>query len=223
MKSSIISLIIAIVLSSSVYSQEMNNREEDPETGNEILVGPCDRQALEEGEFGEIFRTAYETYETNVSKLMNLSEFLYEMQIVVVMGVWCDDSQIHVPPFMKILDELGIDPSLITIICVNREKKAANVNLEEFEIELVPTFIFKKEDTEIDRITESPEKTLEEDILKIVLDYKTKKEKEIKDAEEESKKSKAKKNKSETKTVEGKKEDPNKEKLPPSNAKQKNK
>ena len=70
--------------------------------------------------------------------------------------------------FYKILDETGYKEINLTVIGVNRDKNALSVNIENLDVELVPTFIVYQNDKELGRIVESPRKSLEDDLWKIV-------------------------------------------------------
>ena len=63
---------------------------------------------------------------------------------------------------------MGYNTKNITLIGVNSDKNALSVNVENFNIKLVPTFIIYQKDNELGRIVESPNKSLEEDLWKIV-------------------------------------------------------
>jgi len=55
------------------------------------------------------------------------------------------------------------------MFAVDRDKKAGDCAIDYLKIELVPTIIFYKQDTEIGRIVESPQTSLEEDMVDIIL------------------------------------------------------
>jgi len=94
---------------------------------------------------------------------------LDEIKIVCIQGTWCSDSRREVPRFFKILYELNYDLENLTMICVDRKKQADNIDVDQFVIEKVPTFIFYKDDSELGRIIETPKNTLEIDLLEILL------------------------------------------------------
>ena len=91
-----------------------------------------------------------------------------EITMTIVMGTWCSDSRREVPRFYKILDLIEFPSNSIDLISVNREKTVPDGDISELEILFVPTFIFYREETEIGRIIEIPEKTLEKDFLGII-------------------------------------------------------
>ena len=83
-------------------------------------------------------------------------------------GSWCHDSKVQVPRFMKVLSEAGYDDRDLIIIGVNTNKSALVMNIENLDIERVPTFIVYQNGEELGRIIETPSKTLEKDLWKIV-------------------------------------------------------
>ena len=56
----------------------------------------------------------------------------------------------------------------VEIICVDEDKHTENTELAGLKIELVPTIIFYKDGSELGRIIESPQETLEKDMVKIL-------------------------------------------------------
>jgi thiol-disulfide isomerase/thioredoxin len=97
-----------------------------------------------------------------------LSKKLKGVKVTLVMATWCSDSKEWVPRFYKIMDELNFNYKKLTLICVDREKKAAGTNVENLKIELVPTFIFYHKKHELGRIIEVPADLMEKEILRIV-------------------------------------------------------
>ncbi len=84
------------------------------------------------------------------------------------MGTWCSDSQREVPRFYKILTDAGYNDKRVKIIAVDKSKEAIVVDIKNLDIEKVPTFIIYKDDIEVGRIIETPKKSLEKDLWKIV-------------------------------------------------------
>jgi hypothetical protein len=91
-----------------------------------------------------------------------------DINVTLIMGTWCDDSKEQVPRFYKILDMLQFDYSKLSLICVDRKKSAPDIDLAGMNIKLVPTFIFYRNYKEIGRITETPARSLEKDMLGIM-------------------------------------------------------
>jgi hypothetical protein len=159
-------IFILIVLTS--YSQDNNRKIIDERFEKEILIGQCDREGLNEGEFGEIFKDQYKAYKPDKKWVRKIKKLEKDYVIVLVLGTWCHDSQVQVPRFYNILDNADIPVSLMNVICVDGYKKCPDLPIENYNIEFVPTFIFYRNGEEIGRITESPEKSLEEDFYNII-------------------------------------------------------
>lgn len=158
-------LVALVILPLLIYTQDINKITIDPKDGKEILIGNCDRHGLEEGEFGELFRQYYDIYEPDKAVLTELKARQAGIEILVVLGTWCSDSQEQVPKFFKILDKIRFDKKSVQLICVDRSKKAGEVDLVNYNIEKVPTFIVYRKGREIGRIIETPYVTLEKDLL----------------------------------------------------------
>ncbi len=169
MKISLCLIIFSLLAGFSVQAQEMNRKIIDDRYDKEILIGYCDRDGLQDGEFGEYFNREYKGYSPDSKLIKKLRKQKKDYTIVVVMGTWCGDSQEQVPRFYRILDEAGIKDKSMKVICVDGQKSGRDVSLENYDIERVPTFIFYRNDKEIGRIIESPELSLEEDFYDIVI------------------------------------------------------
>jgi hypothetical protein len=68
------------------------------------------------------------------------------------------------------MNTLEFDYKNLTLICVDRDKKAPETIVENLKVEKVPTFIFYKGNDELGRIIEVPADLLEKDMLKIISD-----------------------------------------------------
>ncbi|MCB0804651.1 MAG: thioredoxin family protein [Bacteroidales bacterium] len=135
-----------------------------------ILVGKVNRAELQKDHFGQLFLEEYKQYHPNNELLENFGSDLYDLEIILVMATWCHDSQLQVPRFFKILDLLNYNTSEIDIYTVDKQKLCGDFDISNFNIELVPTFIFYRDGAEIGRIIESPLYTLEKDMLMMLND-----------------------------------------------------
>jgi len=154
-----------------VKAQEINKRMFDEIRNQEILIGYCDRYGLTSEPFDEWFDMELNEYQLDYASLNEIDTHLpATVEITIVLGTWCSDSRREVPRFYKILDELNYNDDKLTVIGVDSDKQAPVIDFEELKIEKVPTFIFYKKGFEIGRIIETPEKTLEKDIIKILSD-----------------------------------------------------
>ncbi len=90
------------------------------------------------------------------------------VHVLVFLGTWCGDSKREVPRFLRIVDAAGIAMDRVTLYALDRKKASPEGMEARYQVELVPTFIFLKNESEIGRIVETPRTTLEGDILAIL-------------------------------------------------------
>jgi hypothetical protein len=135
----------------------------------DTIIGYFDFAELQNEPYNLWYETEYASYSLDTATLNNeVINNVEQVEMTVVIGTWCSDSQREIPRFVKILNYLEYDTQKIIAIGVNRNKKAPFTEVDELNIEYVPTIIFKYEGKEIGRIIESPEESLEKDILSIV-------------------------------------------------------
>ncbi len=163
-------LLLFLAITSSLFSQEeMNKIVFDENANQEILLGYCDKDSLKSNSVTQWFLPEYNSYLVDKETLKSIdSKLIPELEIFIVMGTWCSDSQREVPRFIKIIEFLDLQLGQLVIAGVDKNKQAEGIPIVRMEIELVPTFIFYYEGEEIGRIIESPKETLEKDILNIM-------------------------------------------------------
>jgi len=161
-------LLMAFILSSGLFAQEINKVIPDKDVNKQIFIGTCNREGLSTIPFGEFFTPGYTDYVPDETIIKKLSKQKNGVNIAIVMGSWCHDSKEQVPRFIKILDGMKFKDSRLNIICVDRNKQGGDVDVSAMDIQRVPTFILFKNDREIGRIVETPNSTLEKDLLLIL-------------------------------------------------------
>lgn len=144
----------------------------DEKTSKPILVGLCDHNAFTDTSFSSWFNHEYENYNIDTSSINLIAEDIHQISLTIVLGTWCSDSREHIPRLLKILDFLHYAESKMQMFAVDRNKKAEDYDIDYLKIELVPTIILYKENVEVGRIVESPQKSLEEDIVDIIFSSK---------------------------------------------------
>ncbi len=165
---SIIFLTIMLLTVKS-EAQSINTAIRDTVRNRIVLVDFLDRQGLQTGEFAESYVTEYTAYTPELGLIEDLKKAMKDIQIVVVMATWCGDSKEQVPRFLKVLDLVGFSEDHCSLIGVDSHKKARDLDVSVYEINLVPTFIIYRNETEIGRIIETPKVSLEKDLLNICL------------------------------------------------------
>ena len=159
-----------LIFPAMTFAQILNQKTIDPKKNNEMLVGYCNRDGFStiNSIFDSVYNAEYSVYQADAETMDQLAGKLRGIKITLVMATWCGDSRDWVPRFYKIMDELDFNYKNLTLICVDREKKAPGTKVEELNIERVPTFIFYRKKKELGRIIEVPVDLLEKDILKIL-------------------------------------------------------
>jgi hypothetical protein len=149
-----------IILISGCGSSSSVNQPEAP-----ILTGKITRNMLENDQYSW-FKLGYDSFNPDTAVLVKIKEKIDNFNVLIYMGTWCSDSKREVPKFFKITDKIIF--TKIDIIGLDKKKKSPEGSEANYKIEKVPTFIFLNNSKEIGRIIESPQKTLEEDILNII-------------------------------------------------------
>jgi hypothetical protein len=170
MKKKFIVLTILISLTAGSFAQDINKRMQNNGTNEEILIGLCNRLGLQSGTSAQWFGEEYSYYNYLIERtvLDSIKSIADSFQITIVMGTWCDDSREQIPRFYCILDYLKFNSKNLTLYCVDRNKKTMTNETDGLEILKVPTIIFYNKGIEIGRIVETPQKSLEKDMIQIM-------------------------------------------------------
>ncbi len=160
--------ILISLIASNLLAQQFNNSTIDTVKNKKMLIGYCTREAFQDTAFKDWFDEQYNNYQPDFEIIDQLEGKLDDISITIVMGTWCSDSREQIPAFYKILDELNYPSDKVTLICVDRKKRGLSNEADDLNIELVPTIIFYRNGEEIGRIIETPQESLEKDLLGIV-------------------------------------------------------
>ena len=145
----------------SLFSYSLSGSE--PYTMNPYAVGDISIKTLFENHEG--FQDNYEEYQPG-----NLLDpvLFRDIEIYVLFGTWCHDSQREVPRLLWLLNALDVQDNYIHLIGLNFLKNEPQDRGKHFQIKKTPTFVFLRNQKEIGRIVEMPEISLEADLLKIL-------------------------------------------------------
>ena len=116
-------------------------------------------------EMNEDFQTNYQEYQPG--NLLD-SVLFRDIEIYVLFGTWCHDSQREVPRLLRLLNTLNIQENYIHLIGLNYSKNEPQDRGKYFQVKKTPTFVFLRNQKEIGRIVEMPEISLEADLLNIL-------------------------------------------------------
>ena len=135
--------------------------------GTEMIVGPT---SIEQIYFDfpdwQKYRVEYKPDSITIEKLKSLK---VSFKVDIVLGTWCSDSRREVPGFYKVIEEASFkDIAEINLFAVSRSFRDSSRVAIESGVDRVATFIFTRENEEIGRIIETPDFSLEEDLLAIL-------------------------------------------------------
>ena len=132
----------------------------------EDLVGSVGREAILEhcpSWTGRV--AAYQPKPVALEKLRTLSQ---ETLIEVYFGSWCPDSEVHVSEFFKVLDILDSPLVRTAYIGIPKDKTQRAPFFQAKDILRLPTFVVLLGGREVGRIVETPERSIEEDLARLL-------------------------------------------------------
>ncbi len=133
-----------------------------------IYNGPCTFGDLTNEKTFDWFIAGAAGYQPNAKAVAYLKKKLAGYDLMVFMGTWCEDSHNIVPKLYKVLQQIDYPMSQYTMFGVDRKKTTKNSEHLKYKITNVPTIIVLKNHEEIGRITESVDKSVEQDMVKIL-------------------------------------------------------
>ena len=139
------------------------------ETSNEpMLIGWVNRTEVMSGAYPR-FQARYDTVQTDPEVLDLIRTFNEGTDWLVFLGSWCSDSYREVPAFLKIADSSGIGGTRIRYYALDRDKKSPEGLEQRYGVTHVPTIIGIRDGSEIGRITEKSDPSVEDEMLRIIL------------------------------------------------------
>lgn len=163
--------IFQFLIVTLVSAQDFNKTVIDSSRDQEILIGDCNAAGLIGKVFGGNFIAEYDNYIPDRQYLSDLTKYSGTYNIIIVLASWCSDTREQLPRFLKIIDFVAVPEDAIRMIAVDRNKSHGELFETpklELNIERVPTFIIISNGKEVGRIIETPEVSLEADLLKIL-------------------------------------------------------
>jgi len=160
-------LVIIVFLTSILFGQEFKIVKYG-ETNKTMLLGTTTRDAYQDSNFSWWFNSEYNNYNLDSTIINNYKNNFEGKTIKIVLGTWCSDSRREVPRVIKILDTINFPEDKYTFINVDLDKKGLTDEVENLDIEFVPTIIIYEDGEELGRIIEIPEISLEKDLVKII-------------------------------------------------------
>ncbi len=131
------------------------------------LAGPTNREAILA--LRPSWQDLVASYQPDPEALAKLQGLSREVRIEVFFGTWCSDSMAHVSALFKILDLADTPLLQPRYIAVPEDKAKRAPYLEgRTDVSKLPTFIIIVDGREAGRIVETPRKSVEADLVRIL-------------------------------------------------------
>ena len=155
-------LIIFILFSTMAKAQTTVNTEQG------VITGRTDVRVFERNMGYRWFKDGYFNYQPNLSAVNAIKENAVGLQFMVFGGTWCEDTQLLLPQFYRVMDLAGIPKQAITLYFLDRDKRSPQGLENTFNVSFVPTFIILEKGVEKGRITESVNQSIEADLADLL-------------------------------------------------------
>lgn len=139
-----------------------------PDGNTVILVGTTDLTAMRVAPFSDWFDPGYAGFTPDPANIKTLKPLLEDVEILVFLGTWCEDSHREIPKFVKILEATKYPLEEIEVIAMTRDKTTPQEYEAGLDITNIPTMIFFKDGVELGRIVEFAVEDLESDMIKVL-------------------------------------------------------
>ncbi len=122
----------------------------------------------------------YFEYTPDPAVIGELQDHIRDVEITVVLGTWCSDSSREIPRLWKILEDTGYPVVDVKMFAVGSSRFTLEMGISTellgwsnrikrfYEVERVATIIILRDGEEIGRIIETPDSSVEEDLLEIL-------------------------------------------------------
>ncbi len=112
------------------------------------------------------FASQFQSFQPTAVDKAQMASIKESIQIVVLFGTWCHDSQREVPRLLKLLQ--GSENIQLKLFAVNTQKSDTQGVARQHQLRYTPTFIVIKNGQEIGRIVEKPTQSLAQDLVTII-------------------------------------------------------
>ena len=111
----------------------------------------------------EVFKRNYDAYEVPAV----IDELPADLEVKILFGTWCHDSEREVPRMLKLLAASGVKEENISLISLDIRKEEPEGRAQALGVKYTPTFIFFSSGRELGRIIEQPTASLADDLAAI--------------------------------------------------------
>ena len=160
--------LLIVLISYSCGSGPGHTAVQIPDGNTVILVGTTGLPALRAAPFSDWFDPGYMSFTPDPARVETLTRLLEDVEIILFMGTWCEDSHREIPKFVKILEATQYPLETVEVIAMTRDKTTPQDYEAGLDITNIPTFIFYKDGVELGRIVEFAVEDLESDMIKVL-------------------------------------------------------
>jgi hypothetical protein len=115
------------------------------------------------------FESGFRSYKPKSCEIRRLQKTKDSLEIKVIGGNWCPDTRREVPRLCKVLYYIGLPVERFSYFRVDRDKKPlADDFAKTHAFKYIPAIVVYWGGKELGQIEESPEKSIEEDLLTIL-------------------------------------------------------
>ncbi|MBS1661153.1 MAG: thioredoxin family protein [Bacteroidetes bacterium] len=147
-------LLILIIIGAGILTRAQSDYEVATDGPNKLLKGLISRDMLENDTSFHWFHQNQAGYTPNTQTVSVLKAKGSQVKFIVFGGTWCEDTQALLPKFYMLLDAASIGSDQVSVIMVDRHKKAIGHLPEDMHLTSTPTFIVLKGDKEVGRVIE---------------------------------------------------------------------
>jgi len=162
-------LFLVLLISIGISGFSQNKSKFDQRINRNVLHGRVTLEAFEGDIYKDWYGPEYKSYHPKKGILNKLRKKTFDdISITLILESWCHDSHREVPRFIKILDEIRFPFQKLTMNALDTKKNSPDYDAKSNNVSRVPTAIIYCNGKEIGRIIETPKKSLEKDLLKIL-------------------------------------------------------
>lgn len=151
---SILNLVMACLLSTTVVAQVPYETSKDPSNGQKTLKGIISRDVLQQEPEFSWLQKDISWYKPNAECLALLPQLQDSIHFMVFVGTWCEDSHNVLPQLFKLLDQAKFPAGRVSLLGVDRQKRTLGLLSEAMGVTNVPTIIVMKKGKEVGRVVE---------------------------------------------------------------------
>ncbi|NPV05776.1 MAG: thioredoxin [Syntrophaceae bacterium] len=115
------------------------------------------------------FLSPYRDYTPRKDAVDKIAAVRGSYDLLVFFGTWSPDSLREVPRLLRALDAAGNKDLRLALYGVDRDKREGLGMSEKFGVRSVPTVVVLRDGIERGRIVERPRRSMEEDLLEILM------------------------------------------------------